>query len=78
MHSPRGWYNPARWIGDAEDTEHMPAFKQLPKGYAFGPHQIPEEAHAHVAELLKARGVANPTEEQILATYNAGLSHAGP
>ncbi len=76
--SPRGWYNPARWVGDAEDTEHMPAFKQLPKGYAFDAHQIPPEARAHVVDLLKARGVVNPSEKQILINYNAGLTNAGP
>ncbi len=72
------WERPiGSWFGATEKPD-QPAFKTIPEGHAFAPAQIPPVQRVQITSLLRARGIAQPTDEQILTTYNAGLTNAGP
>lgn len=75
---PRSIVNPMRWFGDANTSGTQPFFKTIPKGYAFGAADIPPEAMAAQRQKAQARGITNPSNQQLIDAYNADLTHAGP
>jgi len=61
----RGWYNPARWFGDAYAPQDKPAFELQP-GDAL---VVPNEVRKTILDEAKRNGVLNPTEDQIRNRY---------
>ena len=79
VQDPRGWYNPARWFGDATTPRQVPTF-QLPGAdrLALSVSQVPVSEQAKIRDAA-ARAGRQLTDADVTALYNAslGITNAG-
>lgn len=60
------------------NTTMQPFFKTIPKGYAFGVSQIPQDQLSAQRAKAQARGITAPSDQQLTDAYNADLPNARP
>ena len=64
------------WLWDS--TEQAPSFLARPKEFAYGIHQVPDDAAQKIRAKAIARGAQPPSQQDIVNAYNAGLAPAEP